>query len=392
MNIITLALAAEKLAAGGVSAAVVPVPQNCLNIRDKAANCDLCIQTCPVAAITLEPDIQVDPDTCINCGLCLHDCPTGVFQGDDGAQRLLHCALQLADREVIELACKYHPAPKEGKHRVDGVLITDNCLSALGVSAYQGLFAAGVKKLIVRLDNCAECSMGALRGKIETTLDQAAQFDGFDGRTLIKETEKPSGRLKARPVYSIKHPPISRRALLRKVTMQDDGEAHPLVTAFQPLDDGSAVPQERRRLLAALRARKQVDSGRLMPERDFTKLRINDVCTACGTCVRVCPTEALGFYESESAFAITFSTADCVNCGICIHLCEARAIERSGTPTVAEALDQSPVTLHTGALKRCQKCHVVFKGEGDYCPTCSFRRKNPFGYRRNPLENHTNNA
>lgn len=392
MNIVSLALAAEKLAAGSGLAPIIPVPQNCLNTRDKAANCNLCVQTCPLQAITLQPEIQIDPNTCINCGLCLHDCPTGVFQGDDSAGRLLHCALQLLDRDTVEIACKYHPAPKEGRQQADAVLITDNCLTMLGVSAYQGLFAAGVEKLIVRLDACANCSMGSLRDKIEQTLDQAVQYNGFDQRVLIKEAEPASGRLKPRPIYSIKRPPISRRALLRKFTMQDTGESDALVEAFQSPPQENAAAIERQRLLAALRARKLVDGSAPMPPHEFTKLHIKETCTACGTCARVCPTQALAFYESETAFALTFSTADCVNCGLCIDLCEAHALERSGTPTTAEVLQNAPVTLYTDTIKRCQKCHTVFKGEGDFCPACGFRRKNPFGYHPNPLENRLKNS
>jgi hypothetical protein len=53
---------------------------------------------------------------------------------------------------------------------------------------------------------------------------------------------------------------------------------------------------------------------------------------------------------------------------------------------MAEALDGDVFLLRAGALKRCRKCNVPFSGEGDYCPTCAFRKKNPFGFVTNPRE------
>jgi ferredoxin len=382
VNLLKLALAAEQWAAGHASIALAT--ENCLNARDKDATCDRCLQVCPTAAITLEPDARLDASACIQCGLCFHACPTGVFHAEDGARKLLHCVSQIVDHETVEIVCKYHPTPSVGNPKVDAVVKTNGCLSRLGASAYLGLFAIGVKKGVVRLDACAACPLAALCPQIEATISEARELGGQAVSGLIIESEAPARRAKTRTVYSVLNPPVSRRGLLRMMALQGVGQAEDVIAQFsdQAAPD-SRVPAERRRQLAALR---YLSSNAPLPESAFTQLQVSEACTACGLCARVCPTGALAYYESEGAFALTFATADCVNCGLCTRLCEAQALQTAGLPPREDVLDGTVVTLYTQSLKTCKKCHATFKGDGDFCPSCDFRRKNPFGYVADPRE------
>jgi ferredoxin len=59
--------------------------------RDECTGCGRCVEVCPVAALSLEPQsgsdraaesqsdtiAVVDPDWCIGCGVCVPRCPTG---------------------------------------------------------------------------------------------------------------------------------------------------------------------------------------------------------------------------------------------------------------------------------------------------------------------------
>jgi Pyruvate/2-oxoacid:ferredoxin oxidoreductase delta subunit len=59
----------------------------------------------------------------------------------------------------------------------------------------------------------------------------------------------------------------------------------------------------------------------------------NDICTACGTCIEVCPFSALS--ENEICVAVDWEL--CMGCGICVELCPNEAIslvrdEKKGVP------------------------------------------------------------
>lgn len=59
----------------------------------------------------------------------------------------------------------------------------------------------------------------------------------------------------------------------------------------------------------------------------------NDICTACGTCIDVCPFSALS--ENEICVAVDWEL--CMGCGICVELCPNEAIslardEKKGVP------------------------------------------------------------
>jgi len=377
VNLVKLALAVERWTAG--HAPVTLALEHCLNLRDKTTACDHCVQVCPTGAITAASDVQLNLEQCITCGLCLHRCPTGTFRGDDGAAQLLRCAAQLVDRDTLELACKFHADPAVGDPRVDAVITTNGCLSRLGVSAFVGLFALGVQKVVLRLDACANCPLASLRTEIERAAESARQTYGASDAALVFQYDPPARRTKTRPVYAMNNPPVSRRGLLRMITLQQENSTDALIAQFRVADeDDHPVPVERRRMLAALRHSPQLDNP--LPADSFVQLAADDACTACGLCARICPTQALQFFEGEDRFALTFTAADCVNCGLCTRLCDAGALHAVGVPTRADVVEGKRAILLNGILKQCKKCHARFTGVGDFCPPCEFRKKHPFGY------------
>ena len=44
--------------------------------QEKCSGCGLCVDICPLEAISLENDkAKVDKDTCTECGQCVDECP-----------------------------------------------------------------------------------------------------------------------------------------------------------------------------------------------------------------------------------------------------------------------------------------------------------------------------
>jgi ferredoxin len=43
--------------------------------EDTCIACGVCVDACPVDAITLEDKAKIDADTCTECGACVDECP-----------------------------------------------------------------------------------------------------------------------------------------------------------------------------------------------------------------------------------------------------------------------------------------------------------------------------
>jgi len=52
--------------------------------------------------------------------------------------------------------------------------------------------------------------------------------------------------------------------------------------------------------------------------------RDDDLCTHCGACVAICPTEAL--YTDKKTMKIIFDSDKCIACELCVKACPPRAM------------------------------------------------------------------
>lgn len=386
MNLIKLALAAEQMALAKDRSPVKVTPIRCVRRLHKETECDICEQVCPAEAITVTDQVRVDGNRCIRCGLCLNRCPVGVFEGSDGVDKLLGCVDQIAEREQMELACSHHPAPASGPGSTDSALVALGCLSALGPSVYVSLLALGVDRLSVRLDACADCPVGAaLHPRIVEAVQQAQAVmsaRGEDDR-LSLVSDAPAEQ-EPRPVYYASNPPLSRRGFLQFFTPQNRATAADILPPYAPQIDGDrSAPRERRRLLGALRLLGEAPADQHLPAGErYADMIVDEKCTACGVCARICPNEALLFEPGDGEFWLGFVAANCTNCDLCTRYCDPDALHLNGTPTVSR-LTNRPILLRHDTLYKCQKCSAPYSGDenGGFCPICAFKRDNPFSSR-----------
>lgn len=374
---------ASRLAAapGGPTLA----PEACTHSRDVASRCEACVRACPWSALRIERTITLDATLCTACGACLHVCPVDAIGGEDHVADLLACAARLPDAKRLDVACSRHLSPATASSATDAVLQVPACLAALGPSAYLSLFAMGVEAVGVRVDACAACPISASRPRIDAAVGAARALLAPDAASRLTLVETLAPTSATRPVYGVKNPPVSRRALFRLFATEAPRLA---ARALLPIESQAPAqrqpPRERRRLLNALRlapapAEASAVSG-------FAQLLADEHCTACGVCARACPTTALTFSTTDEAFRLDFQPAACTDCGICLDVCEPDALHRAGSPSLAAIVGAATVTLREGALRRCRKCSVQFaaKGDEDLCPVCEYRRRNPFGSRLPP--------
>ena len=386
MNLIKLALAAEQMALAKDRSPVSVTPVRCVRRLHKETECDICERICPAEAITIGDQVRVDGERCIRCGLCLNRCPTGVFEGSDNVDKLLACIDQIAEREQMEITCSHHPDPTSGPGDTDGALVGLGCLSAMGPSVYISLLALGVERLTVRLDACAGCPVGAaLQPHIVDAVQQAQAVMVARGEPdRLRIMDQPPAESQPRPVYHASNPPLSRRGFLQFFTPQRRTTAADILPPYAPQIDGDdSPPRERRRLVGALRLLDEAPADHPLPaDQRYADMHVNADCTACGVCARICPNGALLFEQGENEFWLGFVAANCTNCDLCTRYCDPQALTVSGTPTVSRLTDR-PALLRHDTLYHCKKCKVPYAGgeNGGLCPTCAFRRDNPFGSR-----------
>jgi ferredoxin len=50
--------------------------------EEKCTACGTCVDSCPVAALSINGKAKVNADECIDCGTCVDECPEGAITLD----------------------------------------------------------------------------------------------------------------------------------------------------------------------------------------------------------------------------------------------------------------------------------------------------------------------
>ncbi len=394
MNVIDLIGAANKLANLADQPAIEVDAKRCVHTKNKASNCQICVNDCPVGAIALKDhQVAVEEALCAQCGYCLHSCPTGVFTGVDGVEKLLDCLKGLPRGRVIEIACPHHPQEDTRLADAQNKTVATRCLAAFGVSTYAALMASGVKKVILRLDACAQCPIGQVQYSIIQIAEQANALLARNEIVIFPITRVTDADLRAHPAQHSANKPMSRRELfqifrkpLEKTSLEPINESNSVAPVELTFDE--RVPQERVRLLRALRQLGNTTGhGAYTP---FVGLNAGKDCTACGVCTFACPTGALQIARGDKQFALNFASGACTDCSLCMQLCPVKTLVFDEPVSVEQAVTLEPKLIVSGPLQRCRRCNAPFASAAptELCPLCEYRRHFPFGRSMKAQENH----
>jgi ferredoxin len=196
----------------------------------------------------------------------------------------------------------------------------------------------------------------------------------------------PAGRMQADLAGFVLEERVSRRGFLTALTARTAAAVEPLAEAGPALARSAeplrhrAVPEDRQRLLAALR---RLAPGARLPARLFPDLQAGPGCADHRVCAAACPTGALVGYDSGDgadpdgggARGIRFDPAHCVACGLCVALCPTRSLNLTdrGTATAdptCTADPAAPRALTRHRPRTCSQCGVGYAGDDPLCPAC----------------------
>jgi energy-converting hydrogenase A subunit P len=133
------------------------------------------------------------------------------------------------------------------------------------------------------------------------------------------------------------------------------------------------LPNKRKILFTTLKRTQVPDVFEVLPEEEvsFTSQKfVDESCTNCQICYRICPTGAL---SSNNKFSlIHFDAMLCVKCRLCHDVCEPDAIQLQSGFEIKEFFEPTQRTLATFNIKRCNECgnNFTYTGGEQTCPRC----------------------
>ncbi|HIP51119.1 MAG TPA: ferredoxin, partial [Campylobacterales bacterium] len=138
------------------------------------------------------------------------------------------------------------------------------------------------------------------------------------------------------------------------------------------------IPDKRKLLFSVLKRVEKQEAYEIIPteEINFTSQKfVDDSCTNCQICYRICPTGAL---SSNMKFSlINFDSMLCVKCHLCHDVCEPNAIQLQPGFEIKEFFEPTQRTLATFDIQRCNECgnYFTYTGGEKECFRCKIEEE-----------------
>jgi len=133
------------------------------------------------------------------------------------------------------------------------------------------------------------------------------------------------------------------------------------------------LPDKRKILFTMLKHTDRPETYEVLSQEDISFVSqkfVDESCTNCQICYRICPTGAL---SSNGRFSlIHFDAMLCLKCHLCHDVCEPDSIQLQPGFEVKELFEPTQRTLATFNIKRCNECGNPFTylGGEQTCPRC----------------------
>lgn len=302
----------------------------CLISDHLGSACRACMAVCYQEAFSIQGGrIRFDQSLCTDCGGCIGGCPTEAMalEGFDED----HFALLFAGSGK-RLSCKENTP----------------CLAVFGAE-HLALMALRSKAAITcDLASCEGCEYnpaGQLSARITGAIDSANHLLlqlGLEALLQI-QTQKDAA---------------DRRGFFKKLLHSAARSALSSDETHKPVD-AAVTPVPKRRIL--LQNALQDFDTQILDTIDSPLIAdraISDACTACGDCIRICPTRALNWEENGAA--LTLQANRCIDCDLCSVVCKPHAIARPEKIDARAYIAREKKTLKTFNFTECAVCGMPF--------------------------------
>ena len=339
---------------------------SCVRATSKFSDCTKCIEACPESIQLVDNLPSFANNTGVEAAACIGVCPTEAFS--------------LSDFSTTEFFFTF----LESKVRLISPKLNVPCLSVFSVEHLVSFSLASEEEITLDMSSYDEESI--LYEQIEARIEEANfVLSSFSKKQLVTNVDASVGKEEDKKEEDVS----SRRSFLgnaslkgvvkHKMSFDEAVEADELKTFVLDKDIISKIkeknlPDKRKILFTTLKHAGVPESFEVLAEEDisFTSQKfVDDTCTNCQICYRICPTGAL---SSDAKFSlINFDAMLCVKCRLCHDVCEPDSIQLQSGFEIKEFFEPVQRTLAKFDIKRCNECGNNFTyTEGEQtCPRCS---------------------
>jgi len=340
---------------------------SCVRATSKFSDCTKCIDACPESIQLVDNLPSFANNTGVEAAACVGVCPTEAFS--------------LSDFSTTEFFFSFLGS----KVRLISPKLNVPCLSVLSIEHLISL--ALVSEDDITLDLSSYDSESILYEQIEARIEEANfVLSSFSEKKLVTNVDAPIATEK--PENINEEEVASRRSFLgnaslkgivkHKMSFDEAVEADELKTFALDVNIIAKIkekhlPDKRKILFTTLKQAGVPDAFEVLSEEDisFTSQKfVDDTCTNCQICYRICPTGAL---SSDGKFSlINFDAMLCVKCHLCHDVCEPNSIQLQPGFEIKEFFEPAQRTLARFDIRRCEECgnNFTYQGGEQECPRC----------------------